>query len=171
MGRERYKRDPRSVFAAPAAANRCIASSTRSRGELKLLPIATYAGRQSLLIVNCAPPRRVDGVGAAGPAQALLPPRVPGDAPARVPRALLAAALECRSTTSPAPDPRRRPVRATRENHKGRESADAAADSRTSRRCGDWSAAAASTVRAWGWKSGGESTRGIAGFSARCRKP
>src|ERR1700734_2893019 len=113
MGRERYKRDPSSVCAAPAAANRCIASSTRSRGDLKLLPIATYAGRQSLLIVNCAPPRRVDGV--AGPAQALLPPRVPGDAPAPAPRALLAAALEYRSTTSPAPDPRRLPVRATRE--------------------------------------------------------
>src|ERR1700723_980258 len=99
MGRERNKRDPSSVFAAPKAANRCIASSTRSRGDLKLLPIATYAGRQSVLIVNCAPPRRVDGVGAAGPALEILPPRVPEDAPAPTPPAPLAAALEYRSTT------------------------------------------------------------------------
>src|ERR1700722_9890347 len=118
MGRERYKRDRSSVFAAPTAANRRIASSTRSRGCSKLLPIATYAGRQSILIANCAPLRRVDGAVAAGPAQVILPPRLPGDAPARAPPALLAATLECRSTISPIPDPRLRPARATTENHK-----------------------------------------------------
>ncbi len=50
---------PRSACrAAPRDAR--IASSTRSRGELELLPIATYAGRQSVLIVQlrAAPPRR-----------------------------------------------------------------------------------------------------------------
>src|SRR5258707_14442270 len=107
-----------------------MASSTRSRGSSKLLPIATYAGRQSVLIVNCAPLRRVDGGGADGPGRAILPLPAPGDAPEPAPPALLAAALGYRSTTSPAPDPRRPLAPAAAENHRPRESVDAAAGSK-----------------------------------------
>src|ERR1700689_599222 len=105
MGRERYRCDRSNESGAPKAPNRSIASSTRSRGCSKLLPIATYAGRQSVLMVSCAPLRRVDGAGGACPQQALLPPRVQAVAPAPAPPALLAAALEYRSTISQAPDP------------------------------------------------------------------
>src|SRR5471030_2631589 len=89
---------------------RSMASSTRSRGDPRLLPIPTYAGRQSNGIANCAPLRRVAGGGVDGRVQQPRQLRAQPDVPEPAPPAPLAATLEYRSTTSPAQDRRHPPA-------------------------------------------------------------
>src|SRR5258708_2452413 len=107
MGWVRYKCERSTTRVASRVLIRSIASSTRSRGDLRLLPIATYAGRQSGFITatNCAPLRRVAGGGVYGPEQPSLQPQARRDGPEPGPPALPAAALEYRSTISQVQDP------------------------------------------------------------------
>src|ERR1700688_2397268 len=136
MGFVRYRRERSSERAARSVLKRSKASRTRSRGESRLLPIATYAGRQSESIVNCAPLRRVAGGGGGGPWR-LLPRRLLPGAPAPAPPVPPAAAAEYQSTNAPIPDPPPRLGRAVIGSRRLRENADVATGSTTSHRCGD----------------------------------
>src|SRR5277367_1305807 len=136
MGWVRYRRERSTQRVARSPLKRSSASTTRSRGESRLLPIATYPGRQSEPIVNCAPLRRAAAAGAAAPCR-IPPPRVPQVVLAPEPPAAPAATLECRSTNAPIPDPPRRLARAATGSRRLRENADAAAGSTILHRCDD----------------------------------
>src|SRR5271167_975244 len=135
MGWVRYKFERSTERVARSPLRRSSASRTRSRGESRLLPIATYAGRQSESIFNCAPLRRA-AAGGGGPRR-LPPPRVPQVALEQAPPAAPAASFECRSTSAPIPDPPRRLARAATGNRRLRENADVAEGSTISHRCDD----------------------------------